>query len=245
MTDIAPRKKHIFLVFPVFQAVYPRPFQLFMECALLAGRLPDYEFGIWSPERQPLVVAMNSVADTMTRSTYWDACIVFDDDCFPPRDIIQRLLTRCFDEGHPFVAGAGVMRNYPFTTTAARHYPEGITSVWKNGKSHLSGFEWMDDLPEGLTDVDFCGVPAAIIHRSCFEKAQKPWFGDQDEKGERVTHDVFFCKKLKAAGIPVKVDGSIRCGHLLDPTVCTFENRGMLRESIEAQHKALGEEIAS
>jgi len=237
-----PRKRHIFLVFPVFQAVYPRPFQLFMEIALLAGRLPDYEFGIWAPERQPLVAAMNGVADTMVRSTYWDAAIVFDDDCFPPRDVVTKLLTRCFDEGHPFVAAAGVMRNYPFTTTAGQHYPEGITSVWRNGKSELTGFSWLDDIPEALVDVDFCGVPAAIIHRSCFERIARPWFGDQDEKGQRLTHDVFFCNKLKAAGIPVKLDGTIRCGHLLDPTICTFENRALLRDSIKSQRIALGEE---
>jgi hypothetical protein len=240
-----PRPKRIFLVFPIFQAVYPRPFQTFMEIALMAGRLHGYEFGLWSPERQPLVTAMNSVADTMTRSTYWDACIVFDDDCFPPMDVVKRLLARCFDEGHPFVAGAGVMRQYPFTTTAAKFYPEGITSVWKDNRTWLSGFEWLDQIPDELVDADFCGVPVAIIHRSCFEKMQKPWFGDQDAKGERVTHDVFFCNKLREVGIPVKVDGTIRCGHLLDPTICTFENRDLLRESIRSQKLALGEEVTT
>jgi hypothetical protein len=240
-----PRPKRIFLVFPIFQAVYPRPFQTFMEIALLAGRLPGYEFGLWSPERQPLVTAMNSVADTMTRTDYWDACIVFDDDCFPPRDVIKRLLARCFDEGHPFVAGTGLMRAYPFTTTAAKFYPEGITSVWKDNRTWLSGFEWMDAIPEELVDADFCGVPVAIIHRSCFEKLEKPWFGDQDAKGERVTHDVFFCNKLRQAGIPVKVDGTIKCGHLLDPTICTFDNRELLRASIKSQKEALGEEVTA
>lgn len=238
-------KKHILLVFPIFQAVYPRPFQSFLEIALIAGRMPDYEFGMYAPERQPLVTAMNEVGLTMLSPEYhWDACIVFDDDCFPPRNVIPRLLARCFDEGHPFVAAAGVMRNYPFTTTAARHYPEGITAVTKAGKlDHLAGFEWLDDLPDALVEADFCGVPAAIIHRSCFERIARPWFGDQDEKGERLTHDVFFCKKLKKAGIPVMVDGTIRCGHLLDPTVCTFENRALLVESIKSQRVALGEAV--
>jgi hypothetical protein len=221
--------------------VYPRPFQAFMSIALLAGRLPGYEFGMFSPERQPLVTCMNEVGLTMMKDAYWDAVIVFDDDCFPPLDVIKRLLTRCFDEGHLFVAGTGVMRNYPFTTTAARYHPEGVSIHWEKNKTWLAGFDWLDTIPDELVDADFCGVPVAIIHRDCFTRIPKPWFGDQDKFGERVTHDVFFCNKLKEAGIPVKVDGTIRCGHLLDPTICDFGNRPILRQMVKAQRDAFGQ----
>jgi hypothetical protein len=236
---VTPRK--ILLVWPVFQALYPRPFQRFLEIAYVAGRAcPDYVFGIHVIERQPLVTAMNDVGALVLQGPNqygrgWDAAIVFDDDCFPPHDAIPRLLARCFDEGHHFVAAAGVMRGYPFTTTAARSHPEGVTGfVGASGKvEQLAGFEWLDDLPEALTVVDFCGVPAAIIHRACFEQTARPWFGDQDARGERVTHDVYFCRKLKEAGIPIQVDGTIRCGHLIDPSVITFENRASARKVLE------------
>lgn len=222
--------KKILLVFPVFQALYPRPFSAIAEMLIAAGRQMDYRFGVNVIERMPLAAAMNQVGQRM-REDDWEACIVFDDDCFPPYDAIPRLLTRCFDEGHPFVAGAGLMRGYPFTTTAARSYPEGISAmVGSNGRvATLSGHEWVDDIPEALIDVDFCGVPIAIIHRSCFEKTAKPWFGEVDARGERTTHDVVFCNKLKAAGIPVKVDGTIRCGHLVEAPIITFENRASAR----------------
>jgi len=52
---------------------------------------------------------------------------------------------------------------------------------------------------------------------------------------------VFFCNKLREAGIPVKVDGTIKCGHLLDPTIATFDNREFLRASVKEQKAALGE----
>lgn len=217
--------KQILLVWPVFQALYPRPFETFAQICIAAGRQTDYKFGVKVFERQSLVAAMNTLGQLMEAQPEWDAVIVFDDDCFPPVDVIPRLLTRCFDEGHPFVAAAGVMRGYPFTTTVARHYPEGVTCRKTADRVEVSGFEWVDDIPADLIDADFCGVPAAIIHRSCFERVKAPWFGDQDEKGERVTHDVYFCRKLQAAGIPIKVDGTIRCGHLLDAPVITFENR--------------------
>jgi hypothetical protein len=222
--------KKILLVFPIFQAVYPRAFGNFAEILIAAGRQTGYLFGPLIIERMSLVAAMNLVAERMQKED-WDACILFDDDCFPPFDVIPRLLTRCFEEGHPFVAAAGVMRNYPFTTTAARYYPEGITGViTPAGKvATLSGFQWLDDLPQELLDVDFCGVPAAIIARECFSKVAPPWFADLDDDGVRITHDVYFCNKLKAAGFAVKVDGTLRCGHLAEAPVITFENRPSAR----------------
>lgn len=233
--------KKILLVWPVFQALYPRPYERFLQIAYVAGRAcREYVFGIHVIERQPLVTAMNEMGTLVLRGpnqygSGWDAAIVFDDDCFPPHDVIPRLLTRCFDEGHPFVAAAGVMRGYPFTTTAAKSYDEGVTGfVGQSGRvEQLTGFRWLDELPDDLTDVDFCGVPAAVIHRQCFERAQYPWFGDQDTRGERVTHDVHFCRRLQAAGIPIKVDGSIRCGHLIEAPVITFENRASARAILE------------
>lgn len=223
-------KKKILLVFPIFQALYPRPFDNFAQILIAAGRQTDYLFGILTLERTSLVAGMNGVGERMAQED-WAACIVFDDDCFPPYDVVPRLLTRCFEEDHPFVAAAGVMRGYPFTTTVARYYDEGISAVLtpEGRLDHLSGFEWLDDLPKDLVDADFCGVPAAIIRRDVFAQIAPPWFGDQDEKGVRITHDVYFCRKLKAAGIPVKIDGTIRCGHLAEGPIVTFENRAQFR----------------
>jgi hypothetical protein len=129
------------------------------------------------------------------------------------------------------------MRGYPFTTTVANYYPEGITAVvGANGKvGQLSGFEWLDEFPQELKEADFCGVPAAIVHRRCFEAVAPPWFADLDEHGERLTHDVYFCRKLKEAGIPVMVDGTIRCGHLTEAPIVTFDNRASARGAMAAQ----------
>lgn len=236
------QRPRVMLVFPIFQAMYPKPFHALAEVLVTAGRQTGYEFGVCVCERQSLVTAMNEMGTRVKREG-WDAAIVFDDDCFPPFDLVPRLLTRCFDEGHAFVAAAGVMRNYPFTTTAARSYAEGVTATYNkaSGKlESLSGFHWLDELPQELTRVDFCGVPAAIIHRRCFDQVTAPWFGDLDELGVRITHDVYFCNKLKAAGIPVYVDGTLRCGHLLDASVCTFENRELLRQTVKPQFAEAG-----
>ena len=160
----------------------------------------------------------------------FDAMVIFDDDCLPPPDAIKRLLERCFDEGRPFVAGAGVMRGYPFTTTVAKYYKEGYSAVVRDEKWHLEGHQWLDDLPDALIDdVDFCGVPIAIVHRRVFERLGANCFGDQDRFGNRMTHDVYFCRKVKDAGFPVAVDGTIHCDHMVEAPIVSFDNRKVAR----------------
>jgi hypothetical protein len=221
------------VVFPVFQAVYPRPFRGFLEIATVAGRMcPDWHFGFIAPERQSLPMAMNTAAQTVLEQGF-DALIAFDDDCFPPYDCIPRLLAHV-DTGREFVAGVGVMRGYPHTTTVARVYEEGPSLVQRGESMSVSGHEWLDNIDKlpALAAVDFCGVPVAVIARSALEKVAAPWFGLHGEDGGTVTHDVFFCRKLQKAGIPVLVDTTIKCGHLTEPPVITFENRALARELV-------------
>lgn len=231
--------KKVLLVWPIFHAVYPRPFQRFAEMLIVCGRMPEYHFGVLVLERQSCVTAMNRAADVLLNQGF-DAMVFFDDDCLPPYDAIQRLLARCFDEDRPFVAGAGVMRGYPYTTTVAKYYPEGHTAIQRNGGFYLEGHHWLDDLPEGVVDdVDFCGVPIAIVHRRVFEKIQPPHFGDQDRFGNRMTHDVYFCRKVKAAGFPLAVDSAVKCDHLVEAPIVTFDNRKIARQLVtgEAREK--------
>lgn len=234
-TDVTRR---VLLCWPIFQALYPRPFANFAEGLIAAGRQTGYLFGVKVYERSLLVPAMNDLGHLVLQGG-WDAVIVFDDDCFPPYDTIPRLLARCFDEGHPLVAAAGLMRNYPWTTTVARSYPEGITAVEGGPRGvQCAGFEWLDDLPETLQDADFCGFPAVILHRRVFEQVTPPWFGDTDAVGARVTHDTYLCRKVKAAGLSVKVDGTIQCGHLIEAPIITRENRAASRAVLDPTGRA-------
>jgi hypothetical protein len=221
------------IVFPVFQSVYPRPFRGFLEIAMVAGRMcPEWKFGFLAPERSSLPMAMNGAAQTVVEQGY-DALIAFDDDCFPPFDCIPRLLAH-YDAGRQFVAGVGVMRGYPHTTTAAKVFDEGPSLVQQGDRMKVTSHQWLDNIETlpALAEVDFCGVPVALMARSVFETVKSPWFGLHGPDGGTVTHDVFFCRKLKAAGIPVLVDTTLKCGHLAEPPVITFENRDHARELV-------------
>lgn len=227
--------KRCLLVFPIFQSVYPRPFRSFMEIAIAAGRAcPDWRFGVIAPERKSLPLAMNEAAQAVVEQ-HWDCLIAFDDDCFPPYDCVPRLLAH-FDAGHQFVAGVGIMRGFPHTTTVARVFPEGYSMTIAPDRlaGKVSGHEWLDNIAElpALAEIDFCGVPVAMMARSLFTKMESPWFGLHAEDGAQVSHDVFLCRKIQKAGIPVLVDTTIKCGHLADAPIVTFENRALARELV-------------
>src|SRR5262245_44824209 len=231
-----PKRKAL-VVIPTFNGPEAQPFRNFLEIAYVTGRsCPDWKFG-WHPiARKSLPAAMTEAAEHVLQGG-WDALIAFDDDCFPPYDCIARLIAH-YEAGRQFVAGVGLMRNYPFTTTVARTYAEGYTLV-VNGETggKVSGHEWLDDispLPD-LVEADFCGVPVALMARSIFETVQAPWFGLSAPDGAQVTHDVFLCRKLKAAGIPVLVDTTLKCGHLTEAPIITFENRAQARDLLESK----------
>lgn len=224
------------IVVPTFAGVMPRPFRGFMEIMYVAGRqCPGWKFGFIAPERQSLIRAMTDAAHTVLQQDF-DCLITFDDDCFPPYDCIPRLLRHRAD-GHTFVSGVGVMKGFPHTTTVGRVFPEGYSLVTRpGGYSNLTAHEWLDDVSAlpALADVDFCGVPVAMIGREALEKCTKPWFSLHGADGGQVTHDVFFCRRLKEAGFRVLVDTTMKCGHLSDAPVVTFDNRSLVRELAEA-----------
>ena len=224
------------VMFPTFSGPPPLAFQGFLEIAHTAARAcPDWQFGYHVISRKSLPAAMTDAADIVLQQG-WDALIAFDDDCFPPFDCIPRLIAH-YEAGREFVAGVGLMRNYPFTTTVARTFPEGYTLVFSGDRAgKVAGHEWLDDLtdlPE-LAEVDFCGVPVAMMARRVFERIAPPWFGLHGEDGGQVTHDVFLCRKIKAAGMRVLVDTTLKCGHLIEAPIITFENRAQARGVMES-----------
>lgn len=232
-------EKTVLLVVPVFAYVEPKAFGNFVMMALMAGRYAtDYKFHVRVPERAILHMAMNEAAQLVVERDY-EGMIVFDDDCHPPPDAIQRLLTRA-EEGYDFIAGLGLMKNFPHTTTVGKYYPEGVSMVLTDGEPEFRGFAWLDDvskLPSVPFEADFAGVPIAWMSRRLLSAIEAPWFGTNMDGGE-VTHDVYFARKVQAAGFKVWVDPTLPCGHTAIPPVMTFENREWARRWAAAEQRA-------
>jgi hypothetical protein len=188
-----------------------------------------YEFLVHVPARELLHSAMNRAAH-MALAEGVDAIIMADDDCYPPFDAISKLL-RHYEAGHPIVGGMGYMRGFPHTTTIGRYYPEGITIVQdETGAFKMRGFYWVDDVTHepDLVPADFCGFPIAIVSADALRQMERPWFGTHIDGGE-CTHDVYFGSRAKAAGLPIVVDKSIDCGHLLDAPIILGSTRAAAR----------------
>jgi len=244
--------KRVLLFFPVFAHVLPRAFENFLRLVATASRLcPEYAFDPWVVERSSVHGAMNRAVETALQHGH-HALIAFDDDCLPvihdyaPGDpkryqVLPRLLTLL--EHHPIVAGVGYMRGYPHTTTVGKHYEHGMSMVVENdqGRESLSvkGFHWVQDVdapdyvaqrdPNGLLDVDFCGVPVVAIRRDVLDTVPTPLFETRDHLGRASTHDIYFCNKAKAHGFAIKVDTHIDCGHIVEAPIVDRTTRRELQ----------------
>jgi hypothetical protein len=222
---------------PVFQSVYPHPFQNFLALMLHAGAAVHDRYAI-----APMVIprtllhsAMNHAAHTAIAHGF-DVLLFADHDCEPPTDAIPRLLAHQA-AGRPFVAGLGYMRGFPHTTTVGRYDPAGQTLFTDpdTGATKLSGFRWIDDVsdePEDLVPADFCGFPIAMVTTAGLRRMERPWFGTATADGE-CTHDVFFGDRCKAAGVPIVVDRTIVCDHLADGYLITTESRRLARSAFK------------
>lgn len=235
------RKEFVFVV-PVFQSVYAKPFANFLAMMLSAASREQANYRITPtvPERELLHSAMNRVALTTIQQGA-AGLIVCDDDCLPPFHAISSLL-RHYEAGHQIVCGMGYMRNYPFTTTIGRYFPEGITIARDpvSNDVRLAGFEWIDNVDHepDLLRADFCGFPIALITTDALKRMEMPWFGTSID-GADCTHDVFFGARAKAAGIPIMVDKTIDCDHLMDAQLICGTNRSFARSVVAAQKGTL------
>jgi len=213
MSDTPAPKKWVVTV-PIFTHVLPQAFYRFCIAFYRAGLDlgPGHALHMMSLERQILHMGMNTAVDAVLNGDY-AGLIAFDDDCLPPDWVIPRLIAHA-EAGRDFVAGMGYMRNYPHTTTVGKYYAEGLTV---HGDGTAAGFYWLDKLPtkeRGLFRADFCGLPVALWTRRALEACEKPVFGTTDKDGGAMTHDVYMCRRLTDAGVPVLVDTSIECGHI-------------------------------
>ena len=236
MSAIVKKKTKVLIMVPVFQSVYPLPFQSFL-CLLASAASKEhdhYEFSVHVAARQMVHMAMNRITAAMLADGF-DALIVMDDDCLPPPNAISVLL-RHYEAGREFVAGLGYMRNPPYTTTIGRQFPEGISICnTDTGETKLAGFHWVDDVSQepDLIPCDFCGLPIAMIAASAFRKIEAPWFGTFIDGGD-CTHDVYFAHKARAVGIQPYVDKTIPSGHQADPPIINQDSRDFNRAAVRA-----------
>ena len=74
----------------------------------------------------------------------------------------------------------------------------------------------LDNLENGLIEVDGVGTGCLLINRSVFSKLKKPYFKfEMDEEGLlKLSEDFYFSQKCKENNINLYVDSKSHCGHI-------------------------------
>lgn len=81
--------------------------------------------------------------------------------------------------------------------------------------------------PPRLLTVHDTGGSSLMVKRRVFEALDPPWFvHGEDEQGNHVTDDVFFCRRARAAGFEVHVDTAVWLGHMNVMTVSPDYDNG-------------------
>lgn len=124
-----------------------------------------------------------------------DYCVFLDTDMRFPKDVISRLV----DHDLPVVAANCVKRRRPVCFTAREEDP--------SDPSKLRGV-WTGPETSGLQRVAVVGTAVMAIKAETLGKLEYPWFDQpfMPDQDSYVGEDLFFCGRLKQAGVPLYID---------------------------------------
>jgi hypothetical protein len=126
--------------------------------------------------------------------------VMLDSDMTYPGDVIQRL-----------VYGAERCGGFVAANCVTRRPPTRWTAIGLDGKAHAS----KPDSPR-WTAVRSIGVAVACITATAYEKLEVPQFNFGHTPLGWVGEDIWFCERLRAAGVAVSVDNALalEVGHV-------------------------------
>lgn len=73
----------------------------------------------------------------------------------------------------------------------------------------------IDDLPQNLFKVKWCGFGVVLIKTEVFDKLKWPYWQSVYQPGRKLwTEDVYFCHKAIEAGFDIWCDPKVKCNHV-------------------------------
>lgn len=158
-------------------------------------------------------IARNKFAAAALRGGFDWLCML-DSDHKHPADIVERLY-RCVEKDPSIrvIGGLNFRRGKPYDPCAFIIDDEGNT------------YGIMDWEP-GILEVQALGTGSILIHTSVFEDVPFPWFAYAYDETHHVDDgwpgvDMYFCRKLREAGIKMYVDTTTSSPHLIDDQTVT------------------------
>ncbi len=147
---------------------------------------------------QPIDAARNTLVQKMQESNC-DWIFFLDSDIICPPDIIQKLLSHRL----PIVSGLYYTRHAPVNP-----------AMWTDAgdKAHFVSITRFQ--VGNLVEAHVIGMGCCLIHRSVFDKIEKPYFKWTNGFVENgISEDFYFCNKAREAGFHIFVDTTMQCEH--------------------------------
>lgn len=160
----------------------------------------------------PRVDALRDSAVALARQEGHSHILFLDGDMVWPTDLLQRILAH-HDKG--IVGGLYCLKQAPYSPVALRDHHR------KDG-SQVDQFHFTLEYETDLVEVDVLGMGCTLVPTAVFDAiGERPWFEykNDDAGWPRVTEDVPFCLKAKAAGYKVYLDPTIKCGHVTSQVI--------------------------
>lgn len=127
--------------------------------------------------------------------------LFLDSDVHPPRDVIQRLLSRNL----PIVSALYARRQNPPWNQMLRKSPDGFKFQPIQEGSYQPG---------SLVEADAVGFGCVLIETKVFKAMERPWFRWTEYYAlGGISEDFNFCTKAKQAGFKIIVDTNVICKH--------------------------------
>lgn len=173
--------------------------------AYLISRLPSDTVYFAQSVRQPTAAACTELmVQALDAGCEW--IFYLDDDVIPPRDTYFKLAEHADAEKAPVLSALAFFRYPPYWPSIFKY--EGVPGLKVPSLSRP--IPVLDYPRDQLVKVDATGLCACLMHRSVFEKIEKPWF-DHTSDG---TPDGWFMSKLWMADIPIHCHTGVIVGHL-------------------------------
>jgi len=150
-------------------------------------------------------VLVNAIAEGFSHVLFLDADMVW------PTDVLARML-RHHDAG--IVGGLYCLKGPPYSPVALADTVREIDGVMHYG--------YQTEYGQDLIDVNVLGMGCTLVPTAvCAAIGARPWFTYEDDADgwPRVSEDVPFCRKAKAAGVAIWLDPTVKCGHVTSQVI--------------------------
>lgn len=156
-------------------------------------------------------MARNDIAREFLDSGF-DYLFWIDDDAIVNPEILYKMLAHMDAPEVGVVIAPYMMRRPPY----------GIGVLTCDGKdiSNTNNYRnlTLDELNQGLIEVDGGGTHCMLVKREMFEKVNEPWFRLPPLGG---TEDMYFCLKVRKLGLKIHCDTDLEIPHIGEPQIIT------------------------